>query len=104
MNREVVASLMEAVSEQCGCALTVQDVSQALSAEQLLQSGHFVLQLTHQLIVGILIDNSVAFDVLGSVSVATKKLKNPHQDSFVRVSTIQLVFFCFCFFAVNLSS
>lgn len=50
--------------------LTVQDVSQALGTEQFLQSGHFILQLTHQLIVGILIDDSITFDVLGSVSIA----------------------------------
>lgn len=53
--------------------LTVQDVSQALGSEQLLQTGHFVLQVTHQLVVGILVDDGVALDVLGSVSVARKK-------------------------------
>lgn len=50
--------------------LTVKDVSQALCTKQFLQSGHFILQFTHQLIVGILIDDSIAFDVLGSVSIA----------------------------------
>lgn len=52
--------------------LTVQDVSQALGTEQLLQSSDFILQVTHQLVVGILIDDSIAFNVLSSVGVATK--------------------------------
>ncbi len=53
-----------------GIKLTVQDVSQALGTEQFLQSSHFILQVTHQLIVGILIDDSIAFDVLSSVGIA----------------------------------
>jgi len=54
-----------------GIKLTVQDVSQTLGMEKFLQSSHFILQVTHQLIVGILIDDSIAFDVLSSVSIAT---------------------------------
>ena len=50
--------------------LTVQDVSQALGTKQFLQSRHFILQVTHQLVVGILIDDSIAFDVLSTVGVA----------------------------------
>lgn len=53
--------------------LTVQDVSKALGTEQFLQTSHFVLQVTHQLVVGILVDDGIALDVLGSVSVARKK-------------------------------
>lgn len=65
---------MAADTARCdGIKLTVQDVSQALGTEQLLQSSHFVLQITHQLIVGILIDDSIAFDVLSSVSIAKDK-------------------------------
>lgn len=59
--------------------LTVQDVAKALGTEQLLQTSHFFLQVTHQLVVGILIDDSIAFDVLSSVSVA-KKTKNKKQN------------------------
>lgn len=56
-----------------GVRLTVQDVSKALSTEQLLQTSHFILQVTHQLVVGVLVDDGVALDVLGSVGVAGKK-------------------------------
>lgn len=56
--------------------LTVQDVSQALGTEQFLQSRDFILQVTHQLIVGILIDDSIAFDVLRSVSIAKNNYRN----------------------------
>lgn len=55
-----------------GVRLTVQNVSKALGTEQLLQTSHFVLQVTHQLVVGILVDDGVALDVLGSVSVTRK--------------------------------
>lgn len=65
----------------CGCRhdlpwrhqLTVQNVSEALRAEQLLQTSHFILQVTHQLIVGILVDDSVAFDVLSPVGVTKNR-------------------------------
>lgn len=52
--------------------LTVQDVSEALGTEQLFQTSHFVLQVPHQLVVGILVDDCVALDVLGSVSITMK--------------------------------
>lgn len=55
--------------------LTVQDVSQALGSEQLLQSSHFILQIAHQLIVGILVDDSIAFDVFSSVSIPKNNYK-----------------------------
>ncbi|TNN87678.1 hypothetical protein EYF80_002025 [Liparis tanakae] len=42
-----------------------------LGLEEFLQSSHFILQVAHQLIVGILIDDSVAFDVLSSTMVNT---------------------------------
>lgn len=58
----------------CGSTeLTVQDVPKALSTEQFLQSSNLILQVAHQLIIGILIDDSIAFDVLGSVSIARNK-------------------------------
>lgn len=46
-----------------------------MGTEQFLQSGHFILEVTHQLIVGILINDSIAFDVLGPVSVTKIKIK-----------------------------
>lgn len=49
--------------------LTVQDVAQSLGAEQVLQSRHFVLQVSYQLVVGVLVDDSVTLDVFSPVSV-----------------------------------
>lgn len=59
--------------------LTVQDVSQALGTKQFLQTRHLVLQVTHQLVVGILINNSIAFDVLCPVSVPKKRRKHENK-------------------------
>lgn len=50
--------------------LTVQDVPEALSTEQVLQSCHLVLKLPHQFRVGVLIDDGVALDLLGSVRIS----------------------------------
>ena len=55
------------------CRLTVQDVAQALGAEQVLQTGHLVLQVPDQLVVGVLVDHRVALDVLGAVGVAVEE-------------------------------
>ena len=63
-------------SEKCSygpAGLTVQDVSQALGAEQVLQSSHLILQVTHQLVVGVLVDHRVTLDVLGAVRVAVEE-------------------------------
>ena len=52
------------------CRLTVQDVSQSLGAQQVLQTRHLVLQVPDQLVVGVFVDHRVALDVLGAVGVA----------------------------------
>lgn len=52
-----------------GGGLTFNDVAQALSVEQVLQPGHFLLQLSHQSVVGVLVDDSIAADLLRTVSV-----------------------------------
>lgn len=49
--------------------LTVNDVTQALGEEEVFQAGHLLLQLAHQSVVGILVDHSVAADLLGAVCV-----------------------------------
>lgn len=52
--------------------LTVQDVSQSLGHEKFLQTCDFILQLTHQLGIGVFVDHSIALDLLGSVSVSVR--------------------------------
>lgn len=69
---KVAAARLQMWTCSQGVRLTIQDVSKALGTEQLLQTSHFVLQVTHQLVVGILVDDGVALDVLGSVSIARK--------------------------------
>ena len=49
--------------------LTVGDVAQTLGVEQVPQPRHLVLQLSDQLVVGVLVDDSVAADLLGPVGV-----------------------------------
>ena len=62
-------------------ALTVQDVAQALGAQQVLQTGHLILQVADQLIVGVLVDHRVALDVLGAVSVAVEESSHHHGET-----------------------
>lgn len=49
--------------------LTLYDVSQALGVQQILETSHLLLQLTHQSVVGVLVDHSVAADLFGTISV-----------------------------------
>lgn len=51
------------------CGLTFDDVTQALRVQEVLQTGHLLLQLTHQTVVGVLVDDGVAADLLGAVCV-----------------------------------
>lgn len=53
--------------------LTVQDVPEALGTEQLLQPRHLVLQLPYQFGIGVLVDDSVALDLLGSVRISVNE-------------------------------
>lgn len=48
---------------------TVNDVPEALGVEQVTQTSHLILQLPDELVVGVLIDDSIAADLLGTVSV-----------------------------------
>lgn len=50
--------------------LTLYDVSQALCIQQVLEASHLLFQLTHQTVVGVLVDHSVTADLFGSISVA----------------------------------
>lgn len=50
-------------------SLTFNDVAQALSIEQVFQARHFLLQLAHQSVVGVLIDDGIAADLLCTVSI-----------------------------------
>lgn len=49
--------------------LTVNNVPKALGIEEVTQARHLVLQLSDELVVGVLIDDSIAADLLGTVSV-----------------------------------
>lgn len=54
----------------CPCVtLTLYDVSQALCIQQVFQASHLLLQLTHQTVVGVLVDHSVTADLFGTISV-----------------------------------
>lgn len=48
---------------------TVNDVPEALGVEKVTQTCHLVLQLPDELVVGVLVDDSIAADLLGTVSV-----------------------------------
>lgn len=48
---------------------TLNDVTQTLSIQEVFESGHFLFQLPHQSIVGILVDYSVTADLFGTVSI-----------------------------------
>ena len=52
-----------------GVVLTLNDVPQALGQQQVSEPRHLVLQLPHQPVVGVLVDHSVAADLLGPVRV-----------------------------------
>lgn len=49
--------------------LTLNDVSQTLRIQQVFKASHFFFELAHQAVVGVLIDNSVAADLFGTVGV-----------------------------------
>lgn len=49
--------------------LTLDDVSQALCIQQVFEASHLLLQLTHQAVVGVLVDHGVAADLFGAISV-----------------------------------
>lgn len=48
---------------------TVNDVPEALGIEKVTQPCHLVLQLPDEFVVGVLVDDSIAADLLGTVSV-----------------------------------
>lgn len=50
-------------------ALTLYDVSQALRVQQVFEASHLLFQLTHQTVVGVLVDHSVTADLFGTISI-----------------------------------
>ena len=72
------------------CELTLYDVSQALCIQQVLEASHLFFQLTHQTVVGVLIDHSIAADLFGTISVPggaeVTEVRKPH--IFLRCYTI----------------
>lgn len=55
--------------------LTLNDVAQALSEQQVFEAGHLLFQLSHQTVVRVLVDDGVAADLLGAVGVPCRGLK-----------------------------
>lgn len=49
--------------------LTLDDVSQALRIQQVFEAGHLLLQLTHQPVVGVLIDHGVTADLFSTIGI-----------------------------------
>lgn len=49
--------------------LTLYDVSQALCIQQVLEASHLLFQLTHQTVVGVLVDHGVAADLFGTIGI-----------------------------------
>lgn len=49
--------------------LTFYDVSQALCEQQVFEASHLLFQLTHQAVVGVLVDHSVTADLFGTISI-----------------------------------
>lgn len=58
---------------------TVNDVSKALGVEKVTQACHLILQLPDELVVGVLINDSIAADLLCTVSVP-RKAQSPEQQ------------------------
>ena len=58
-------------------SLTVDDVPQALGAEEVFQTGHLLLQLAHQPVVGVLVDHSVAANLFCSVCIPAEIREGP---------------------------
>jgi len=59
---------------------TVNDVPEALGIEKVAQTCHLVLQLPDELVVGVLVDDSIAADLLGTVGVP-REGQSPEQCS-----------------------
>ncbi len=56
-------------------ALTLDDVTQALGIEEVLQTGHLIFQLTHQTVIRIFIDHSITTDLLSPVCIPESHTK-----------------------------
>lgn len=56
--------------------LTVNNISQPLGTQEILEPCHLLLQLPHQLGVGILIDDSIAFNLLCTISISAARENN----------------------------
>lgn len=62
-----------------GVVPTVNDVPEPLGIEKVTQAGHLVLQLPDQLVVGVLVDDSIAADLLGAVGISGER-QGPEKD------------------------
>lgn len=56
-----------------GAVPTVNDVPEPLGIEKVTQAGHLVLQLPDKLVVGVLVDDSIAADLLGAVGISGER-------------------------------
>lgn len=52
---------------------TVNDVPKPLGIEKVTQAGHLILQLPDQLVVGVLVDDSIAADLLSTISISEER-------------------------------
>jgi hypothetical protein len=67
--------------------LTVYDISQTLSKEEVLEATHLLLQLTHQTVVGVLVDNSITADLLSAVCIP-ERMKTIKGDVHPKISIL----------------
>lgn len=61
--------------------LTLDDVSQTLRIQQVLEASHFLFELAHQPVVGVLVDHGVAADLFSTISIPESN-KDCFQETF----------------------
>lgn len=64
--------------------LTLYDVSQALGIQQVFEASHLLLQLTHQTVVGIFIDHSVAANLFGAIGIPESREDGTRLQSMIQ--------------------
>lgn len=60
--------------------LTLNDVPEALGVEEVLQPRHLLFEFAHQPVVGVLVDDGVAADLLGPISVPATEEEGEHSE------------------------
>lgn len=53
---------------------TIYDISQALGIQQVSEASHFIFKFSDQLVVGILINDSIASDLLSTICISVGKI------------------------------